>query len=75
MGVALDERLDAVERAARATRDYLLSIQKDDGHWCGELEGDSILESEYVMAMAFLGRASEAKVQKAGNYLRRKQLT
>jgi squalene-hopene/tetraprenyl-beta-curcumene cyclase len=75
MGVALDERLDAVERAARATRDYLLSIQKDDGHWCGELEGDSILESEYVMAMAVLGRASEAKVQKAGNYLRRKQLT
>ena len=72
--VAIDEHLDAVERALRGARDHLLSIQKEDGHWCGELEGDSILESEYVMAMAFLGRTTEAKVHKAGNYLRQKQM-
>ncbi len=33
-------------RAATAARDYLLSIQREDGHWCGELEGDTILGSE-----------------------------
>jgi len=72
--VAIDEHLDAVERALGGARDHLLNIQKEDGHWCGELEGDSILESEYVMAMAFLGRTNEAKVRKAGNYLRHKQM-
>src|SRR5262249_39642644 len=55
------------------TQRLLFSIQADDGHWCGELEGDTILESEYVMTMHFLGRAHEAKVAKAGNFLRLKQ--
>ncbi|HKC13023.1 MAG TPA: hypothetical protein VKI41_13400, partial [Vicinamibacteria bacterium] len=32
----------AVESAQR----YLLSLQAADGHWCGELEGDTIVESE-----------------------------
>ena len=31
---------DAIGR----TREYLFSIQHDDGFWCGELEGDTILE-------------------------------
>jgi len=57
-----------------AAQRYLLSIQSEDGHWRGELEGDTILESEYVLAMHFLGRAKEAKVAKAGEYLRKKQL-
>jgi squalene-hopene/tetraprenyl-beta-curcumene cyclase len=60
----------SVESAQR----YLLSIQSEDGHWRGELEGDTILESEYVLAMHFLGRSAEAKVAKAGEYLRRRQL-
>ncbi len=61
-------------RAVQAAQDYLLSIQNEDGHWCAELEGDTILESEYVLTMHFLGRSSEPKVHKAGEYLRRKQL-
>ena len=45
-----------------------------DGHWCGELEGDTILESEYILTLHFLGRTGEPRVQKAAEYLRRKQL-
>lgn len=29
----------------------LLSQRRDDGHWCAELEGDTILESEYVLLL------------------------
>ncbi|HEV8375933.1 MAG TPA: prenyltransferase/squalene oxidase repeat-containing protein, partial [Candidatus Polarisedimenticolia bacterium] len=57
-----------------AARRHLLSLQAEDGHWRGELEGDTILGSEYVLVMYFLGRGSEAKVRKAGNQLRNKQL-
>lgn len=66
----LDEVLPALEAARR----YLLSIQHDDGHWCGELEGDSILESEYMLMLYFLGRAGDPKFAKAAEYLRRQQL-
>ena len=62
------------KRAIRRTQDYLLSIQKEDGHWCGELEGDTILGSDYVLTMHFLGRTHEKKVHKAAEYVRRKQL-
>src|SRR5204863_6872896 len=50
-------------------RQCLLSLQKADGHWCGELQGDTILESEYVLLMAFLGRDQEQRVKKAGRYI------
>ncbi|MFQ5734537.1 MAG: hypothetical protein ACE5KM_21590, partial [Planctomycetaceae bacterium] len=38
------------------TRDYLLGEQHPDGYWVGELEGDTILESEYILLLAWLGR-------------------
>ncbi|MEB3323652.1 MAG: prenyltransferase/squalene oxidase repeat-containing protein, partial [Synechococcaceae cyanobacterium] len=62
-----------VREAIARARDYLLSIQNDDGHWCGELEGDTILESEYALTMHYLGRFDEPKVRKAANYIRDKQ--
>ena len=58
--------LDTVLNRARQC---LLGLQNPDGHWCGELQGDTILESEYILLMAFLGREKEAKVQKAANYI------
>ena len=58
--------LDAVVPRARRC---LLSLQNPDGHWRGELQGDTILESEYILLMAFLGREKEEKVRKAANYL------
>src|SRR5262249_60414249 len=45
-----------LDRAVTRARDCLLSRQAADGHWVGELQGDTILESEWVLLMAFLGR-------------------
>ncbi len=63
-----------VRSAIRRVQDFLLAAQAEDGHWCAELEGDSILESEYVLLMHYLGRTDEAKVGKAAAYLRKKQM-
>jgi len=64
----------SVHNAVESAQRYLLSIQAEDGHWCGELEGDTILESEYVLTMHFLGRLQENRCRKAAEHLRRKQL-
>src|ERR1044071_3233870 len=67
-GVDLDSLRYATERA----QEWLLGIQKDDGHWSGELEGDSILETEYVLLLQFLGNPDRQKVRKLCNYVIRK---
>jgi squalene-hopene/tetraprenyl-beta-curcumene cyclase len=66
-----EERL--VEALSR-TRDHLLSVQHDDGHWVGELEGDTILESEYILLLAYLGRERSEVARKAANYILKQQL-
>ncbi|MBX3355340.1 MAG: squalene--hopene cyclase [Phycisphaeraceae bacterium] len=42
----------ALERAIGALR----SLQREDGHWCAELQGDSILQSEYILMKWILGQ-------------------
>ncbi|HJQ25251.1 MAG TPA: squalene--hopene cyclase [Blastocatellia bacterium] len=63
-----------VRRAIKRAQQYFSQIQNPDGHWCGELEGDTILESEYILTMHFIGRADSDRVRKAANYIRQKQL-
>ena len=65
---------DRLDRALHRTRESLLSSQHADGYWCGELEGDSILESEYILLMAFLGREREDVCVKAAKYLHDRQM-
>jgi squalene-hopene/tetraprenyl-beta-curcumene cyclase len=60
----------AIDRARRC----LLRAQATDGHWCGELQGDTILESEYVLLMAFLGKEKDERVRKAARYILDQQL-
>jgi squalene-hopene/tetraprenyl-beta-curcumene cyclase len=60
----------AIDLAARG----LLARQAGDGHWVGELQGDTILESEYVLLLAFLGREADPRVAKAARYLLAQQL-
>src|SRR5262245_11896617 len=60
--------------AVGRTRRCLLARQQPDGHWVGELQGDTILESEYVLLMAFLGREREERVAKAARYLLSQQM-
>jgi len=63
--------LASVEEAIRRSRESLLSLQADDGHWCGELEADSVLESEYIMLLRFLGREDGERARKAAERIRR----
>lgn len=63
----------ALDRTIDAARQLLASLQKPDGHWCAELEGDTILESEYVLIQAFLGRVGDPKIGKCARYLLEKQ--
>jgi squalene-hopene/tetraprenyl-beta-curcumene cyclase len=58
-----------LHRAVDRTRGWLLAAQQPDGHWVAELEGDSILESEYLLLLAFLGRHTSDTARKVAQYL------
>ena len=64
--------------AIQKTQDYFLGIQKDDGHWVGELEADSSLTSDYILLMHLLaasgGEVDKTQQKKAVNYILGKQL-
>ena len=55
-----------VRRAIGRTRSWLLGQQRADGSWCAELEGDTILESETILLLAFLGREHSALARPPG---------
>jgi squalene-hopene/tetraprenyl-beta-curcumene cyclase len=63
-----------VEKALERAVEWLIGEQCSEGYWKAELEGDTILESEYIILMRFLGNADECKLQKAAAYLREKQM-
>lgn len=63
-----------LDEALSRTQEHLLNAQHDAGYWVGELEGDTILESEYILLMAFLGREHEPACAKMGRYLLEYQL-
>jgi squalene-hopene/tetraprenyl-beta-curcumene cyclase len=50
---------EAFVAAHRKAVEALLSLQHGDGHWRGELQGDSILESEYLLMKFILGQEGE----------------
>ncbi|MDR3620194.1 MAG: squalene--hopene cyclase [Paludisphaera borealis] len=67
-------RADGYEAALDRTRGWLLARQQTDGHWVGELEGDTILESEYVLLHAFLGREHDDVCKRCARYMLERQL-
>ena len=60
-------------RAVSDARDRLLALQKPDGHWCAELQGDTILESEYILLLAFLEEEQSDVARKAARYILEQQ--
>ncbi len=48
--------------------------QNEDGCWCAELEGDTILESETILLLAFLGYEDSDLAQRCAAHLVDKQL-
>ncbi len=67
--------LAAVFRAGAATAEWLRERQAADGHWRGPLEGDTILESEYILLLAWAGRLDCPHVPGAVRRILREQTT
>lgn len=63
---------DAKAACERATANLLIQ-QQPDGHWCAELEGDSILQSEYILLKWIIEQEDDPRLPKVANYLRRQQ--
>jgi len=59
-----DYRDSSIEEVLQAARGWLLETQAHDGSWCGYLEGDSILESEYLLLQVYLGREGSEACQR-----------
>jgi squalene-hopene/tetraprenyl-beta-curcumene cyclase len=67
-------QVSAIRTAVDRSVSLLSARQEFDGHWVGELQGDTILESEYILLLAFLGRERDEKVSKTAKYLLSQQL-
>lgn len=82
---AAEKSCDVLTTLSAATAraiEALCSLQHADGHWCGELEGDSILQSEYLLMKWILsqeqspmadGRSGTLVLSKIVAYLRSQQ--
>ncbi|MAX24550.1 MAG: squalene--hopene cyclase [Phycisphaeraceae bacterium] len=51
----------------------LMDIQQPEGYWCAELEGDSILQSEYVLLKWIIDQEDDPRIPKIVKYLRKQQ--
>ena len=56
---ASEDRLDVTWQKAR---DALLRLQNEKGYWVGELQGDSILASEYLLLKFILGAGKRPRL-------------
>jgi squalene-hopene/tetraprenyl-beta-curcumene cyclase len=63
-----------VDHALKKAQDNLLAKQDNTGFWVGELQGDSILESEYILLKFILGQESDPRLPKIGKYLHSLQM-
>jgi squalene-hopene/tetraprenyl-beta-curcumene cyclase len=63
----------AAAGALKAAVRQLVAAQDPAGFWCGELEGDSILQSEYILLKFIVEQEEDARLPKIANYLRAQQ--
>jgi squalene-hopene/tetraprenyl-beta-curcumene cyclase len=69
----IDDLATRVTAAIDASKNWLLSQQHEDGYWCGELEADTTLESDYILMHTLLGTGSPERFQKCANQILRFQ--
>ncbi|MCU1305848.1 MAG: Squalene cyclase [Acidobacteriaceae bacterium] len=65
--------ISRVTTAIAAARDHLFSIRHEDGYWCGELEADTTLESDYILLHALLGTSDDVRNAKCAREIMRHQ--
>jgi squalene-hopene/tetraprenyl-beta-curcumene cyclase len=61
----IDDMLGRVTHGMERARDYLFSLQHEDGYWCGELEADTTLESDYIIIHTLLGTGNRDRIERA----------
>ncbi|HEY6273784.1 MAG TPA: squalene--hopene cyclase [Terriglobales bacterium] len=61
----IDDMLGRVSVGMEKARDYLFSCQHADGYWCGELEADTTLESDYIIIHTLLGTGNRGRMERA----------
>jgi squalene-hopene/tetraprenyl-beta-curcumene cyclase len=69
----LDDMVSRVAAAINGARQFLFSTQHEEGYWCGELEADTTLESDYILLHVLMGTGNPERLQKAANYILRHQ--
>src|SRR5919205_213760 len=69
----LDDMMSRVAAAIDGARQFLFSEQHEDGYWCGELEADTTLESDYILLHTLLGTGTQERFQKCANWILRHQ--
>ncbi len=62
-----------VDVALGRAREHLLALQHPDGHWCGELEADSMLEADYIFLHTLLESGDPGRLQRAFTEMMRYQ--
>jgi squalene-hopene/tetraprenyl-beta-curcumene cyclase len=65
----IDDLKSRVMVAVDAARKYLFSQQSEEGYWCGELEADTTLESDYILLHTLLGTGDPERMAKAARYI------
>jgi squalene-hopene/tetraprenyl-beta-curcumene cyclase len=65
----IDDLKSRVMVAVDAARKFLFSQQIDDTYWCGELEADTTLESDYILLHTLLGTGKPGRIIKAAQYI------
>jgi squalene-hopene/tetraprenyl-beta-curcumene cyclase len=60
------------ERLASA-RSAMLSLQKEDGHWCFPLEADCTIPAEYILMMHFMDEVDRDLEVRIARFIREKQ--
>jgi squalene-hopene/tetraprenyl-beta-curcumene cyclase len=69
----IDDLSSRVAVATDAARKFLFSQQHEEGYWCGELEADTTLESDYILLHTLLGTGDRTRFAKCANYILRHQ--
>src|ERR1700758_2263200 len=65
----IEELASHVGAAIAAARKHLFSQQHEEGYWCGELEADTTLESDYILLHTLLGTGNQPRFDKAARYV------
>jgi squalene-hopene/tetraprenyl-beta-curcumene cyclase len=69
-----DHARDMLDSALHRSTEWLLTRQDREGYWVAELEGDTILESEYILLLAFLGLETDPVCAGMARYIGDHQL-